>query len=147
MFSRDFQIQIHLGTFRGTYSCEKMGAESTSKTTGESGDQVVLNVYDLTPANNYSYWFGFGIFHSGLEGDFYMCLFPAIFLFCYPPFWFLPISAFEWGGWFYLVFCAPYMFVKMSLKRDCRNHLFSFGIFLSIWFRMELNPIYSMEIR
>ncbi|XP_022144922.1 deSI-like protein At4g17486 [Momordica charantia] len=44
-----------------------MGAESTSKTTGESGDQVVLNVYDLTPANNYSYWFGFGIFHSGLE--------------------------------------------------------------------------------
>ncbi|XP_011656242.1 deSI-like protein At4g17486 isoform X2 [Cucumis sativus] len=51
-----------------------MGAESTSKTTPESGDwnkkyetQVVLNVYDLTPANNYSYWFGFGIFHSGIE--------------------------------------------------------------------------------
>ncbi|XP_038880766.1 deSI-like protein At4g17486 isoform X1 [Benincasa hispida] len=51
-----------------------MGAESTSKTTPESEDwnkkyetQVVLNVYDLTPANNYSYWFGFGIFHSGIE--------------------------------------------------------------------------------
>ncbi|KAA0046748.1 hypothetical protein IC582_003987 [Cucumis melo] len=51
-----------------------MGAENTSKTTPESGDwnkkyetQVVLNVYDLTPANNYSYWFGFGIFHSGIE--------------------------------------------------------------------------------
>ncbi|XP_022987860.1 deSI-like protein At4g17486 isoform X1 [Cucurbita maxima] len=51
-----------------------MGAESTSKTTPESGDrndkkktQVVLNVYDLTPANNYSYWFGFGVFHSGIE--------------------------------------------------------------------------------
>lgn len=29
---------------------------------------VLLNVYDLTPVNNYVYWFGFGIFHSGIEG-------------------------------------------------------------------------------
>ncbi|CAI9780404.1 unnamed protein product [Fraxinus pennsylvanica] len=29
--------------------------------------QVILNVYDLTPANQYSVWFGFGIFHSGIE--------------------------------------------------------------------------------
>ncbi|XP_050235479.1 deSI-like protein At4g17486 [Mercurialis annua] len=29
--------------------------------------QVNLNVYDLTPVNNYTYWFGFGIFHSGIE--------------------------------------------------------------------------------
>ncbi|KAH1117040.1 hypothetical protein GYH30_046406 [Glycine max] len=28
---------------------------------------VLLNVYDLTPVNNYVYWFGFGIFHSGIE--------------------------------------------------------------------------------
>ncbi|XP_022755110.1 deSI-like protein At4g17486 isoform X2 [Durio zibethinus] len=28
---------------------------------------VILNVYDLTPINNYSYWVGFGIFHSGIE--------------------------------------------------------------------------------
>ncbi|KAL6911922.1 hypothetical protein ACP4OV_000727 [Aristida adscensionis] len=28
---------------------------------------VLLNVYDLTPANNYFYWFGFGVFHSGIE--------------------------------------------------------------------------------
>ncbi|XP_061345249.1 deSI-like protein At4g17486 [Gastrolobium bilobum] len=28
---------------------------------------VVLNVYDLTPVNNYMRWFGFGIFHSGIE--------------------------------------------------------------------------------
>lgn len=68
----------------------KMGAESTSKTTPVSGDwnekyetQVVLNVYDLTPANNYSYWFGFGIFHSGIEGDFPICLW-------LPPFCYLP---------------------------------------------------------
>ncbi|KAJ4951883.1 hypothetical protein NE237_028715 [Protea cynaroides] len=29
--------------------------------------QVYLNVYDLTPINNYMYWFGLGIFHSGIE--------------------------------------------------------------------------------
>ncbi|XP_020227369.1 deSI-like protein At4g17486 [Cajanus cajan] len=28
---------------------------------------VYLNVYDLTPANNYLYVFGVGIFHSGIE--------------------------------------------------------------------------------
>lgn len=29
--------------------------------------QLYLNVYDLTPLNNYMYWFGVGIFHSGIE--------------------------------------------------------------------------------
>ncbi|KAM0007505.1 putative PPPDE peptidase domain-containing protein [Helianthus debilis subsp. tardiflorus] len=28
---------------------------------------VYLNVYDLTPVNDYLYWVGFGIFHSGIE--------------------------------------------------------------------------------
>lgn len=28
---------------------------------------VILHIYDLTPLNNYVYWFGFGIFHSGIE--------------------------------------------------------------------------------
>ncbi|KAJ6355628.1 hypothetical protein OIU77_006086 [Salix suchowensis] len=32
-----------------------------------SETQVVLNVYDLTPLNQYTFWFGFGIFHSGIE--------------------------------------------------------------------------------
>ncbi|XP_057799620.1 deSI-like protein At4g17486 isoform X1 [Salvia miltiorrhiza] len=28
---------------------------------------LFLNVYDLTPANNYLYWFGLGFYHSGIE--------------------------------------------------------------------------------
>lgn len=35
---------------------------------GENQAHVYLNVYDLTPANKYLYWFGLGIFHSGIEG-------------------------------------------------------------------------------
>ncbi|XP_019176920.1 PREDICTED: deSI-like protein At4g17486 [Ipomoea nil] len=28
---------------------------------------VYLNVYDLTPFNGYAYWFGLGIYHSGVQ--------------------------------------------------------------------------------
>ncbi|XP_050364719.1 deSI-like protein At4g17486 isoform X3 [Argentina anserina] len=51
-----------------------MGAESTSSSGGgiDRSDKryetpVILNVYDLTPMNNYSVWVGLGIFHSGIE--------------------------------------------------------------------------------
>ncbi|CAI8609555.1 unnamed protein product [Vicia faba] len=33
----------------------------------KSNTMVYLNVYDLTPANNYLYMFGVGVFHSGVE--------------------------------------------------------------------------------
>ncbi|KAJ6842329.1 deSI-like protein isoform X1 [Iris pallida] len=33
----------------------------------EDGAPVVLNVYDLTPLNNYMYCCGLGIFHSGIQ--------------------------------------------------------------------------------
>ena len=50
-----------------------MGAESSTAMNSDGNNknvetQVVLNVYDLTPINNYMVWFGFGIFHSGIEG-------------------------------------------------------------------------------
>ncbi|XP_015578037.1 deSI-like protein At4g17486 isoform X2 [Ricinus communis] len=51
-----------------------MGAENIPNSSSQNENlnngtetQVVLNVYDLTPVNNYTYWFGFGIFHSGIE--------------------------------------------------------------------------------
>jgi hypothetical protein len=44
---------------------------------GEGGTPVVLNVYDLTPMNNYLYWFGLGIFHSGIEGAYALTCLPA----------------------------------------------------------------------
>ncbi|EAZ01340.1 hypothetical protein EE612_034818 [Oryza sativa] len=34
---------------------------------GEGAYTVVLNVYDLTPLNNYLHWCGLGIFHSAVE--------------------------------------------------------------------------------
>lgn len=30
---------------------------------------VYLNVYDLTPINGYAYWFGLGVYHSGVQGE------------------------------------------------------------------------------
>ncbi|KAK9071931.1 hypothetical protein SSX86_008362 [Deinandra increscens subsp. villosa] len=51
-----------------------MGIESTSSSStsperdySNMDTQVFLNVYDLTPINSYSIWFGFGIFHSGIQ--------------------------------------------------------------------------------
>ena len=29
---------------------------------------VYLNVYDLTAINGYAYWFGLGVYHSGVQG-------------------------------------------------------------------------------
>ncbi|CAL9163650.1 unnamed protein product [Musa hybrid cultivar] len=34
---------------------------------GSGRTHLYLNVYDLTPVNKYLYWFGLGVFHSGIE--------------------------------------------------------------------------------
>jgi hypothetical protein len=40
--------------------------------------KVYLNIYDISPINNYLYWFGLGIFHSGVEGTYHtLCSSPT----------------------------------------------------------------------
>ncbi|MBA0699989.1 hypothetical protein Goari_001579, partial [Gossypium aridum] len=42
-------------------------SNSSHNESNDNETKLVLNIYDLTPMNNYSYWIGFGIFHSGIE--------------------------------------------------------------------------------
>ncbi|XAR70506.1 hypothetical protein NMG60_11027379 [Bertholletia excelsa] len=44
-------------------------SSSSSRKQNKKGNKALLylNVYDLTPINKYLYWFGLGIFHSGIE--------------------------------------------------------------------------------
>ncbi|KAJ4954095.1 hypothetical protein NE237_030927 [Protea cynaroides] len=42
-------------------------ASTKKQSNGENLAQLYLNVYDLTPINNYLYWIGLGIYHSGIE--------------------------------------------------------------------------------
>ncbi|XP_077210796.1 deSI-like protein At4g17486 [Tasmannia lanceolata] len=44
-----------------------ISSPSSQVNDGNCTSQVFLNVYDLTPLNNYMYFFGLGIFHSGIE--------------------------------------------------------------------------------
>ncbi|XP_023525757.1 deSI-like protein At4g17486 [Cucurbita pepo subsp. pepo] len=43
----------------------KMALMSKKKKSGTV--PVYLNVYDLTPINGYAYWFGLGVYHSGVQ--------------------------------------------------------------------------------
>jgi hypothetical protein len=42
---------------------ESAGGEEAKKT------PIYLNVYDISPINKYLYWFGLGIYHSGIQGN------------------------------------------------------------------------------
>lgn len=46
-----------------------MGGSTLSSNDGFVDKEVFLNVYDLTPFNSYSIHLGFGIFHTGIEGN------------------------------------------------------------------------------
>ncbi|KAL5748427.1 hypothetical protein ACOSP7_025469 [Xanthoceras sorbifolium] len=53
-----------MGLFSSTSSLSLTKDQSNG---GSTRSLLYLNVYDLTPVNNYLYWFGLGIFHSGIE--------------------------------------------------------------------------------
>lgn len=44
-----------------------MNSSKEVRNGGSDHALLYLNVYDLTPVNNYLYWLGFGIFHTGIE--------------------------------------------------------------------------------
>ncbi|CAK7356318.1 unnamed protein product [Dovyalis caffra] len=48
-------------------SSSSSSSEKEQSNGGSSSVMLYLNIYDLTPINNYLYWFGLGIFHSGIE--------------------------------------------------------------------------------
>ncbi|TKY64613.1 DeSI protein [Spatholobus suberectus] len=41
--------------------------KSSKNGVGSGSVPVYLNVYDLTPINGYAYWFGLGVYHSGVQ--------------------------------------------------------------------------------
>lgn len=64
-----------------TLSSSSCSSDERDESSGEPGlTPVYLNVYDLTPVNNYLYWFGIGIFHSGIEGMLILFLFNSLYL-------------------------------------------------------------------
>ncbi|KAJ0710036.1 putative PPPDE peptidase domain-containing protein [Helianthus annuus] len=64
---------------------ESLSSESRSPERDYSNmdTQVFLNVYDLTPVNSYSIWFGFGIFHSGIQVSWFLVNSNLSFRRCY----------------------------------------------------------------
>lgn len=49
------------------FGSSAMKESSNGENKSKPRTHIYLNIYDLTPVNNYLYWFGFGIFHSGIE--------------------------------------------------------------------------------
>lgn len=50
--------------------CASPKVQKNGRSDGNGKTHLYLNVYDLTPMNNYLYLFGVGFFHSGIEGSF-----------------------------------------------------------------------------
>ena len=45
------------------------GSEKEEEKNSLVQEPVYCNVYDLTPYNQVLFWVGFGIFHTGIEGE------------------------------------------------------------------------------
>lgn len=66
-----WKIEVQLGFERLDRMRLFPVSSSSSKELQSDGERsralLYLNVYDLTTINNYLYWFGVGVFHSGIE--------------------------------------------------------------------------------
>ena len=59
-----------MGRGKMGFNLRSWGGRKEQNDSGKERTPLYLNVYDLTPVNEYLYWFGLGIFHSGVEGRF-----------------------------------------------------------------------------
>ena len=75
---------------------------------------VNLNVYDLTPINGYAYWFGLGVYHSGVQGQWCPVFFFHEFQFCLKLVWYI-------SGQIYVsvsLLCSEFRSLNTKPKRD-----------------------------
>lgn len=73
---------------RKNSSCEETGSVP-----------VYLNVYDLTPINGYAYWFGLGVYHSGVQGQYYQLSY-IVYMFSTSCAWDSQICCWGWPNQF-----------------------------------------------
>lgn len=63
------RIRFNMPSIVAKSSCPKTLIDGDVNDNGGSGKtHIYLNIYDISPVNNYLYCFGLGIFHSGIEG-------------------------------------------------------------------------------
>nr|GEV95743.1 hypothetical protein [Tanacetum cinerariifolium] len=74
--SNESEIKAKLRS-RSSRSSEKTtfaSGNNSIKCTKSGSVPVYLNVYDLTSINEYAYWLGLGVYHSGVQGSFSISL-------------------------------------------------------------------------
>nr|CAB3497347.1 unnamed protein product [Digitaria exilis]CAB3502316.1 unnamed protein product [Digitaria exilis] len=69
-------MRVLPASWSSSSSAKLTTSNSTDDPPPPSAAPVYLNIYDISPLNHYLYWFGLGIFHSGIEGSFFNCVLP-----------------------------------------------------------------------